>query len=143
MESNISKAKAMTFTRAYNPELSYYTIQEIFVEKEFTFKYLGVHLSSDLSWNEHINTITNKPSKTLGLIKRKFYLANSATKLLAYTTLVRLKVEYASIIWNLHQTYLIDELEAIQNKAATFITQKYSRNYSVTNMKESLSLPSL
>lgn len=123
MEINVSKTKAMTFTRTHNPELSYYTIQGIPVEKVSTFKYLGVHLSSDLSWNEHINTITSKASKTLGFIKRNLYLANSATKLLAYTTLVRSKVEYASIIWNPHQTYLIDQLEALQNKAARYITK--------------------
>ncbi|XP_070389990.1 uncharacterized protein [Dermacentor albipictus] len=143
MEINVSKTKTMTFTRASNVHLSSYFMNSICIENVSTLKYLGVHLTSNLTWNDHIDEIISKANKTLGFIRRNLYLANQSTKLLAYTALVRSKIEYASIIWNPNQTYLINKLESLQNKAARFITKTYSRTSSVTAIKESLQLPSL
>ncbi|XP_077528243.1 uncharacterized protein LOC144139872 [Haemaphysalis longicornis] len=138
-----NKTKAMTFTRSTNIHLNSYSINNTVIENVSTLKYLGVYLSSNLTWNEHIDAIISKGSKTLGFIKRNLYLARQSTKLLAYTKLVQSKLEYASIIWNPNQAYLTDRLEALQNKAARFITKNYSRTSSITAIKESLLLPSL
>lgn len=70
-------------------------------------------------------------------------MAPSITRKLAYQTFVRPQLEYASSIWSPHQAYLIDLLESVQNRAARFIARDYNRYSSVTNMKASLSLPSL
>ena len=43
------------------------------MEKVTSMKYLGVHISSDLSWSIHIDIITSKARRTLGFIYRKFY----------------------------------------------------------------------
>ncbi|XP_077507312.1 uncharacterized protein LOC144116455 [Amblyomma americanum] len=113
------------------------------IENVSTVKYLGVHFSSDLKRNNHIDAIVSKSSKALGFIRRHLHQAHPAAKFLAYTTLVRSEIEYASLIWNPHQLYLIHKLEAIQNKAARFITKNYSRQSSITAIKASLKLPSL
>lgn len=143
MKINIDKTKSVTFTTRSNLDTFIYKINETPIEKVSAFKYLGVHLSSNLTWNCHIEHITNKASKTLGFIKRHLALADQNTKLLAYTSLVRSQLEYASIIWNPHQTYLLNHLESVQNKAARFITRKYSRYDSVTTIKSSLELTTL
>ncbi|XP_077516768.1 uncharacterized protein LOC144127746 [Amblyomma americanum] len=113
------------------------------IEIVSTVKYLGVHFSSDLTWNNHIDAIVSKSSKALGFIRRPLHQADPATKRLAYTTLVHSKIEYASLIWNPHQLYLIHKLESVQNKAARFITKNYSRQSSITAIKASIKLPSL
>ncbi|XP_077512732.1 uncharacterized protein LOC144123886 [Amblyomma americanum] len=143
MEINVSKTKTMTFTRASNVHLSSYFMNSICIENVYTLKYLGVHLTSNLTWNDHIDEIISKANKTLGFIRRNLYLANQSTKLLAYKALVRSKIEYASIIWNPNQTYLINKLESLQNKAERFITKTYSRTSSITAIEKSLQLPSL
>lgn len=143
MQINAFKTKAMTFTRSTNMHLNSYSINNTAIENVSTLKYLGVYLSSNLTWNEHIDAIISKASKTLGFIRRNLYLASQSTKLLAYTSLVRSKLDYASIIWNPNQAYLTNRLEALQNKAARLITKNYSRTSSITAIKESLQLPSL
>ena len=38
-----------------------------------SYKYLGVHLSSDLSWSNHTQHVSVKAKKLIGLIYRNFY----------------------------------------------------------------------
>lgn len=142
-EVNVSKTKVVSFTTKQTPITNHYTLNEKQVENVSNFKYLGVHLTSDLSWNLHIDTVTSNAYKTLGFIRRNLHFANSDTQLLAYNTLVRSKLDYASQIWNPHQAYLINKIESLQNKSARFITKIYSRTSSINEIKKSLKLPSL
>ena len=67
-----------------------------------TFKYLGVLLSYDLSWSEHVQFICSKARKLLGLLYRQFYNNMSSDSLLQlYIFLVRPHLEYASAVWSL------------------------------------------
>ena len=43
------------------------------LEQVESFKYLGVLLSSDLSWSSHIESICTKARKLIGLLYRNFY----------------------------------------------------------------------
>lgn len=138
MEINAFKTKAVVFTRVSNPKLSHYSISDTIIAHAHTVKYLGIHLSPNVSWNDRIEAICSSAWKTLGFIRRNLYLADKPTELLAYATLASVKIEYAFFIWNLHQSYLINKLEAIQNKAARFITKDYSRISSTTNLKNLL-----
>lgn len=143
MQINVNKTKAITFGTTANLVFYDYTLNNMPIDSVSTIKYLGVHLSSDLSWNTHIDAIVSKASRSLGFIRRNLHPANSETKLLAYKTLVRSKLEYASFIWNPHQAYLKQKLESVQNKAARFITKNYLRTSSVTEIKSSLNLAPL
>ena len=88
--------------------------------------------------------MANKASRTLGFIRRN--LGNRCptdTKKLAYTTLVRSQLEYASTVWDPHKQNQIDQLEMIQRRAVRFISGNYQREASVTEMRERLNLPTL
>lgn len=92
---------------------------------------------------KHIETIRSEASRTLGYLRCNLRSASPDIKKLAYLTYVRPKLEYASSIWHPSQAYLADDLEAVQNCLARFITSQYSRRISVTALKQTLSLASL
>ena len=101
-------------------------------------KYLGVTLSEDLSWSNHINTITKKANQTLGFIKRNIRVHNKDLKSTAYKTLVRPQLEYASTVWSPHTDQDIKKLEDVQRRAARWVMRDYQQTSSVTAMLQDL-----
>ena len=77
-----------------------------------SFKDLGVEISKDLSWSQHISTIVNKANQVLGLIGRTVGAVNTSTFSLLYISLVRPLLEYAVPLWN---PYLVKDIHAIEN----------------------------
>ena len=61
-------------------------------------KYLGVTISDDLSWSTHTDNITKSANQTLGFLKRNIRVHNKDLKSVAYKTLVRPQLEYASTV---------------------------------------------
>lgn len=108
-----------------------------------SFKYLGVTLSKDLSWSQHINEICHKALKKLWFLRRNLNGAPPHVKLMAYTTYIRPTLEYAASVWDPYRQNQICELEKVQRKAVRFILAKYNRHDSVTDMLNSLNLPLL
>jgi hypothetical protein len=57
-------------------------------------KYLGVTISKDRRWDDHINTITAKANRTLSFIRRNMRGCKSSARAAAYQGLVRPTLEY-------------------------------------------------
>lgn len=74
-------------------------IQVLEVTKES--KYLGVTISNDLSWENHTRNITAKANLSIDFLRRAKHACPKEVKAVAYTTLVRLSIEYASAVWDL------------------------------------------
>jgi len=51
--------------------------------------YLGITVSSDLKWHEHISNICFKATRTLNFVRRNTYCCSQEAKTLAYLSLVR------------------------------------------------------
>ncbi len=64
--------------------------------------YLGIEISSDLSWGTHINNTVGKATRMLNLPSRNLYDCPEFIKETAYTAYVRPNIEYASTVWDLH-----------------------------------------
>ena len=62
-----------------------------------SFKYLGIHISSDFTWTDHIEHLTGKVSQRLGLLKRIKHLLPFRARLLFYKSLVMPLFEYADL----------------------------------------------
>ena len=57
---------------------------------------VGLTITDNLDWGQHISEITCKATKTLGFLRRNLALAPRHTKEVAYKTLVRPQLEYAA-----------------------------------------------
>jgi len=89
------------------------------LEMVSTFKYLGLLISSDLSWTPHIQNICSKARKILGLLYRQYYKYSDQVMLLQlYTSLVQPHVEYAASVWDPHLQRDIKLLEKTQKFAS-------------------------
>ena len=85
-------------------------------------KDLGVHVSSKLSWKNHIDIIISKANKMLGMIKRTCTNeCDQKTLIVLYKSLVRSQLGYASQVWSPHTKEKIAALERVQRHATKFI----------------------
>jgi len=84
-------------------------------------KYLGVLVNSSLKWDGHIDNIEKQASKKLGMIRRCLEGANSETKILAFNTVVRPILEYATQVWSLHIKKQVQRLDKIHRRALRWI----------------------
>lgn len=135
MTLNPSKTKLMCFTKKASRIPTSYLLNNTSVELTTSYKYLGVNIQSDLSWHHHINVTLASANRSLGFLKRNLKHTPSHLRKLAYITLIRPKIEYASAIWDPDQDYIIENIEALQNRAVRFIFSDYSRHTSVTSLK--------
>ena len=95
------------------------------------YKYLGIQLANTLSWDAHITTIVNKATRMLNFIKRNLSKCCSI-KAIAYTTLVRPILEYATEVWDPHCKCLIYKIKMVRRHAARGVLSNYrfqSSNY--------------
>ena len=86
-------------------------------------KDLGVWMSANLSFDEHIRIITAKARQVSGMILRSFKSRKTSVLLPLLKSLVRSKVEYACPIWNPTDSTNINRLENIQRQ----FTSKFQR----------------
>ena len=79
-----------------SPILSYFVINSKALDLVPHFKYLGVIISSNLSWSPHVDFISAKVRKLLGVLYRRFYAVSEPDSLLKiYKTQICPHLEYA------------------------------------------------
>lgn len=108
------------------------------IDHQSMYKYLGVTLTSDCSWNAHVHAVVAKAARALNFIQRNLRSSPAVLKSTAYISFVRPILEYACCVWDPRQKSLIDLIEKIQNRAARFVLSRYKRGDSCTEMKNEL-----
>ena len=101
--------------RCKTPFHAKYHLYGCILDGVLSVKYLGVTISEDLKWTDHVNDIVKKAYKTLGLLERNIQGHNRDLKSTAYKTLVLPQLEYASTVWSPHTDQYTDKLESIQS----------------------------
>ena len=85
-------------------------------------KHLGVTISNDLSWTEHIELIAVNAGRSLDIFNALKYKVGRRALEKLYFSYVRPKLEYAAIVWDNCPQYLVDMLENVQLRAARIIS---------------------
>ena len=92
------------------------------IERVSSYKLLGVYISNDLKWNQHVEYIVKRANKrlyALRLLKKSGLPHTDLVQI--YCSLIRSVVEYASPVWAALPDYLSDLLEAVQRRALRII----------------------
>ena len=107
-----------------HPDLSKCSCQKLFtrdpngeiLKSVKNIKDLGITISYDLSWSNHIYIVVNKANKVLRVIKRVLG-SNSVNKFPLLFVIVRPILEYAALVWCPFLVKDIVSLEKIQRRA--------------------------
>ena len=91
--------------------------------------YLGVSVSSDLSWMAHIDSVCSKAKRQVGLLHRQFHNASPTCKDQLYKSLVLPVLNYCSSLWDPNYAIHVSKLESVQKFAARFVTGRWSDSY--------------
>ena len=100
--------------------------------------YLGVIVTSDLRLNQHIWNIVTEGNQTLGFLRRNIRINSPDLKSIAYKSLVRPTVEYASTVWEPYTKQNRDRVEIVQRRAARYVLNCHERSASVSEMLKQL-----
>ena len=137
------KCNVLRITRARSPVLFDYSLKNQKLEAETQSKYLGVDISSNLSWNQHIDRIVKKGNSMIGFLQRNLRVSNRDTKASAYFTLVRPNIEYCASVWSPYTDQGKRKIKMVQHRSARYVTNRYRNMSSVTDMLEELNWESL
>ena len=104
-----------------------------------TAKDLGVVITNDLKWSDHISAVVAMANRMLGFIKRICTgdLNKDALRLLC-VSLVRSNLGYASQLWAPQSPNLMIEVENIQKRATRFICKNSELSYKERLLKLNL-----
>ena len=120
-----TKCACMRFWPAFKFQ---YRLRAGAINELTTTKDLGVIISNDFKFNQHIQHIINNANRRIGMIRR--YICSRSMDVIQplYKSFVRPILEYASIAWSPQYVTLINQLESVQHRCL-----RLARDYNPDN----------
>lgn len=97
-------------------------MDKIPLEEVMSHKHLGLILSSNLSWDEHIEHICVKANQSLNVLNALKYKLDRSTLEKLYFSFVRSKLEYGSIVFDNCSKHSEELLDSVQYRAAKIVS---------------------
>ena len=134
MQFHPGKCQILSITRNRKVIEHDYLLHGHKLERVKQATYLGVTLTHDFKWNQHIANNTAKANRTLGFLRRNLQVNSTAIKTTAYKTLVRPIIEYAATVWDPYTKSDTSRLEMVQRRGARFVLNRYHNRSSFSDM---------
>ena len=99
-------------------------------------KFLGVLVDEKLNWKEHIHNVTNKMSKSVGVISKITEYINRKCLLALYHSLVYPHITYCNIVWGSTYESNLNCIHLIQKRFVRIATRSDRREHSQPLFKE-------
>ena len=129
---NVNKTKFMVFYSSTKhvvyPILS---INGTVIERVDTFNFLGLHISYDLKWKTHIQTMSQKLSKITGILHRLEEQYPSSILKSIYNTLMLPHLNYCILSWG----FQCQEIYLLQKRATRNIEKAGYRAHTEPNVQ--------
>ena len=129
MSINISKCFVLPVCKKSSLVCRKYFIKGQCINISSNILDLGITISSDLSFQLHINNIVAKARQRVSTLFRGFTSRNLIIMRNAFICYVRPLLEYNSIIWNPSHIYLIALIEKVQRNFTKRIPSLASKSY--------------
>ena len=124
----------LRITNKRKPIIFNYTLYVHVLATVTQAKYLGVTITNNLNWEQHVENFTKSANKALGFLRRNLRIYSVKAKEQAYLTCVRPILEYSCTVWDPYRIYQQRQLEMVQRRAARFVCNHYRQTSSVTNI---------
>ena len=140
MHFNPSKCHSLSITHPSSTVLVYfYSLCGEILSSVTESPYLGVLISEDLSFSKQVSATVAKANRTLGFLSRSLRQCPPRLNELAYASLCRSTLEYASQVWDPPENSAeAVNLERTQRRAARFVKNDYRKLSSVTGLLREL-----
>ena len=120
---NPSKTETITFSRKQNkPSHPPIYLNNCEISTVKTHKHLGLSLSEDARWANHISQSLQKAWQRIGILRSLKFKLNRNCLEKMYNSFVRPLLEYSDVVWDNCSNQLKSELESVQNEAARIVT---------------------
>lgn len=131
LKLNAAKCFFINFSNKHSPLNHTYLLNNVQITQTKEIKDLGVTFDDKLKFDRHVNIITRQASRNLGFLMRSTKGFNNPKCLKTlYYSLVRSRLEYASVIWNPSLTTFSDRLERLQRRFTRYLNFATSKPYS-------------
>ena len=120
MQISLPKTEVTLFSQSNTDNLEpVVTVDNHVLQYNKTPKLLGVHLDEKLNFRKHIEVVSHKASRCLGVLREINGIAKLSSKKLIqlYIGLVRPVLEYGCLAWQTATSHDLKPLEIIQKKA--------------------------
>ena len=124
MKFNIKKCKTLRINKRIKHKINHVYVMNspmldpIPFEEISSHKYLGVILDNKLSFSYRVSHITIKTIILLNLCRLNLNVCDPKVKEIAYISLVRSHLEYASSAWSPHTSLNIDQIENVHRRSS-------------------------
>ena len=119
---NPSKTDIMVFSANNQQNDLIFDFNITLIQTVNTHKHLGVICSCDCKWTKHINTIIERASKQLNILRKLKFKLNRQYLENIYITFIRPILEYGSEVWDNCGAVNSDRLKKVQTEAARIVT---------------------
>ena len=118
---NIKKCKFMIFhTPQKKISIPNIVIENIALESVEKFNCLGVILHQNMNWKSHIDSISSKIGKSIGVLNRLKHCLPISIKVFMYNSLILSRINYGILLWG----YQCERILKLQKKALRIISSK-------------------
>ena len=121
LQLNPQKCQVMCISRRKNKPSPEYFVSNTKLSTATSLHLLGVQISSDLTWNEQVSSVTKKCNKLLGFLRTVVGNQNQNILFTLYRSLVLPIIDSCSPVWFVYRKNHINNLETIQRRATRFI----------------------